>query len=297
MACFHKLLSFGADPDPRDTFGNTPNHYAAEDGAVDILDVLLNQKVNVNAQDITSKTPLMKATRNGKLNAVKRLIKAKALLNICDRNMDTALHFAARQGSEALVSALIEAGADVNLKNHWGHTPLFEAVNYNNKAAAVRLLVVPSCNVNASDNKTGDTALHVAIHLLKFNYDFNTPARQDGDGQHKSIVRLALERKNVQVLHLLSQIGYVITTEGIREDEYEVLQNLYLIIPPVRTLKQLCRKTIRQCLGFGIRVKMNNLGLPATLQSYLLLDDILHKCFYCAHRWQQCATCDTCRRT
>lgn len=163
MACFHKLLSFGADPDPRDTFGNTPSHYAAEDGAVDILDVLLHQKVNVNAQDITSKTPLMKATRNGKLNAVKRLIKAKALLNICDRNMDTALHFAARQGSEALISALIEAGADVNLKNHWGHTPLFEAVNYNNKAAAVRLLVVPSCNVNASDNKTGDTALHVAI--------------------------------------------------------------------------------------------------------------------------------------
>ena len=51
MACFHKLLSFGANADSRDTFGNTPCHYAAEDGAVMFLDVLLHRKsVDPNAQ-------------------------------------------------------------------------------------------------------------------------------------------------------------------------------------------------------------------------------------------------------
>jgi len=51
MACFHKLLSFGAKPDARDTFGNTPCHYAAEDGDVIILDVLLlHPAVDPNAQ-------------------------------------------------------------------------------------------------------------------------------------------------------------------------------------------------------------------------------------------------------
>ena len=51
MACFHKLLSFGAKPDSRDTFGNTPCHYAAEDGDVTILDVLLRHRaVDPNAQ-------------------------------------------------------------------------------------------------------------------------------------------------------------------------------------------------------------------------------------------------------
>lgn len=51
MACFHKLLSFGAKPDARDTFGNTPCHYAAEDGDVIILDVLLRHRsVDPNAQ-------------------------------------------------------------------------------------------------------------------------------------------------------------------------------------------------------------------------------------------------------
>ena len=55
MACFHKLLSFGAKPDARDTFGNTPCHYAAEDGDVIILDVLLRHRaVDPNAQVYTA---------------------------------------------------------------------------------------------------------------------------------------------------------------------------------------------------------------------------------------------------
>ena len=50
-ACFHKLLSFGAKPDARDTFGNTACHYASEDGDVLLLDVLLRQRtVDPNAQ-------------------------------------------------------------------------------------------------------------------------------------------------------------------------------------------------------------------------------------------------------
>ena len=50
IACFHKLLSFGVNPDPRDTFGNSPCHYAAEDGDCHILDVLLKQPIDLNAQ-------------------------------------------------------------------------------------------------------------------------------------------------------------------------------------------------------------------------------------------------------
>jgi len=62
MACFHKLLSFGAKPDARDTFGNTPCHYAAEDGDVIILDVLLRHRaVDPNAQVRSLITPTVVA--------------------------------------------------------------------------------------------------------------------------------------------------------------------------------------------------------------------------------------------
>lgn len=177
MACFHKLLSFGANPDPRDTFGNTPCHYAAEDGAVNLLDVLLRQSIEPNAQDITGKTPLMKATRNGKIDAVRRLVDAKCDLNVRDRNSDTAFHFAARHGSARLLLVLIAAGrndaaaavqdqkgprSDANVQNQWGHTPLMEAVCYSNKDAAACLLQA-GCDVNLRENRGGDTALHVSV--------------------------------------------------------------------------------------------------------------------------------------
>lgn len=77
----------------------------------------------------------MKATRNGKIEAVKRLLIAKCLVNVRDKNSDTALHFAARHGNVRLLAILTEAGSDLNMQNQWGHTPLMEAVFYNNKVS------------------------------------------------------------------------------------------------------------------------------------------------------------------
>ena len=57
---------------------------------------------------------------------------------------------------------LIDAGADVNVQNQWGHTPLMEAVCYNNKDASQKILSA-SCDVNLREYKSGDTALHVAV--------------------------------------------------------------------------------------------------------------------------------------
>ena len=327
MACFHKLLTFGANPDPRDTFGNSPCHYAAEDGASDILDVLLRQRIVVNAQDITLKTPLMKATRNGKLEAVKRLIRAGCSLNIRDRNLDTSLHYAARHGGGALVAALIDAGSDVNLQNQWGHTPLMEAVCYNNKDAAARLLQA-NCDVNLREFKTGDTALHVAVRknytviveqllrtgklrhmynyagesapfdavlnqkidtirlFLFYNYDLDVPGKLDYDGDDgRTLVQLAVERGHCELLKLFAEVGFVIsapgtnteqrTPPGADADANPLPQKFLAEIPPVRSLKQLCRKVIRKQVSFGITQKVHRLGLPVTLIDYVLLKDIL----------------------
>ena len=56
-------------------------------------------------------------------------------INLHDKNYDTALHFAARQSNDAITSLIIQTDGDVNAKNQCGHTPLMEAVCYNNKVA------------------------------------------------------------------------------------------------------------------------------------------------------------------
>ncbi|CAH1789185.1 unnamed protein product [Owenia fusiformis] len=166
VACFHRLLGEGAALNSRDTFGNTPCSYAADDGNCDILDVLIQKGAQVDVQDITLKTPLMKAARNGKLNAVKRLIAAGCALNIRDKNSDVALHFASKNGNGEIVRVLIAAGSGLNIQNQYGRTPLMEAVYYYQKDA-VAALIEAGCDINRQETKTGDTAMHIAI---KKNY-------------------------------------------------------------------------------------------------------------------------------
>ena len=47
-ACFNWLLWRRADADARDTFGNSPCHYAAEDGLADMVALLLNHVYGAN---------------------------------------------------------------------------------------------------------------------------------------------------------------------------------------------------------------------------------------------------------
>ncbi|KAA3677473.1 uncharacterized protein DEA37_0000419 [Paragonimus westermani] len=170
--CFHfslicVQLNAGAQLDVRDTFGNTPLHYAAEDGDVGLLSLLLNNGSSVDSQDITSKTPLMKAARSGKLWAVRRLIAFGANVNVKDRNDETALHFACRQGSTEITGMLIKAGARLNAQNQSGLTPMMEAVSYNQREAVSLLVKQRDVDLYKRDFTTGDTALHIAV---KKNY-------------------------------------------------------------------------------------------------------------------------------
>ncbi|XP_033761299.1 serine/threonine-protein phosphatase 6 regulatory ankyrin repeat subunit B-like [Pecten maximus] len=166
MACMLLLIAAGAQLDAKDTFSNSPCHYAADDGYCQMLDVLIRRGVNVDTLDITSKTPLMKAVRNNKTDAVLRLLRAQCNINITDRNSDMALHYAARNGCADVLDILISAGSLIDVQNYWGRTPLMETVCYNHKDAVARLLKA-SCDLNRREFKTGDTALHIAI---KRNY-------------------------------------------------------------------------------------------------------------------------------
>ena len=59
-------------------------------------------------------------------------------------------------------------------------------------------------------------------------------------------------------------------------DETRVFTEKFLAeIGSVRSLKQLCRKAARREIGFQIHKKVRRLQLPAALESYLLLEDMM----------------------
>ncbi|HEX4137409.1 MAG TPA: ankyrin repeat domain-containing protein [Bryobacteraceae bacterium] len=122
------------------------------------LHSLLNQKVDVNAPDVTGMTPLIWAAHNDDIATVKMLLAAGANVKAANRYDITALSEAAQCGDGAMIEALVKAGADVNAAFGEGETPLMTA-SRTGSAAGVKALLAAGANVNATDKYRGETAL------------------------------------------------------------------------------------------------------------------------------------------
>ena len=97
-------------------------------GEVAVVRVLLNAGICVNNTDHETKdTPLMLAIRRNNLDLIDLLIKRKADVNAACEHGETPLLYACRFGNYCTIAMLIDAKVDVNKKNNDGQTPLMYA--------------------------------------------------------------------------------------------------------------------------------------------------------------------------
>ena len=119
----------GSSVEPRNIFKDTPLHYAALYGDLEIIQILLECEADINCLDRFGNTPLHYASRNGHHNAAKvarLLIERGAHPNARGFDGFTPLHNALYYGTGRIeiARALIEHGANVEAKNDDGKTPL-----------------------------------------------------------------------------------------------------------------------------------------------------------------------------
>jgi hypothetical protein len=131
------------------------------------LSSLLEQGVEVNAQDQRGLTALMAASMAGDKDAVRILLEHRANVNVADVDGRTALHYAAGQvDASGVILLLLKAGADKNsklsstAKHLAGATPLVVAAGVGN-VNAVRLLVDAGADTTALTHD-GRSALDIA---------------------------------------------------------------------------------------------------------------------------------------
>ncbi|MBP7854775.1 ankyrin repeat domain-containing protein, partial [Candidatus Babeliales bacterium] len=124
-----KAIVNGADVNAVNDRQRTPLHYAAENNAVEFVDLLLKAGAKVNAVDIYQKTPLRDAANNEAIEVVDLLLKAGANVNAVDIYQKTPLHDAAINNAVEVVDLLLQNGADVNAVNLWNETPLDYAIS------------------------------------------------------------------------------------------------------------------------------------------------------------------------
>ena len=179
------LFDRGADINKRDIFGKSSLYYAAENGKVHTVQLLMNLGAELplaqaaaygqtgviktllaagaepSMRGSDGHTALFHAAWVGRLGIVNILLQNGANPNERNKRGSTPLHFCAlqREGKE-LAKKLIDAGADVNAKNIFGYTPLYLSVKYN-KIDMVRILMDNGADENIADD-LGDTPLSLA---------------------------------------------------------------------------------------------------------------------------------------
>ncbi len=112
---------------------------------------------NPNQVDEQSRTGLHYAALNGNLQIMAILIKADVKLNVTDKLGDTPLHLAADRNQTEAAKLLLDVGAEVDPQNKDGMTPLMIAASRGN-LELVRALLGKGASVTRTDY-TGRDAL------------------------------------------------------------------------------------------------------------------------------------------
>jgi uncharacterized protein len=109
------LLKGGANPNARNQFGATPMSEGALSGNVAILEKLLKAGADPDSPGADGQTPLMIIARTDNIAAAKLLLDHGAHVDAREKQKDqTALMWASAESQPAMVRELIAHGADVN---------------------------------------------------------------------------------------------------------------------------------------------------------------------------------------
>jgi ankyrin repeat protein len=119
---------------------------------------LLRQHANVNAPQVDGMTALHWASYQDDLETAELLLRAGADAKAASRHGVTPLSLACTNGNAALVRLLLRAGADPNAALPGGEAPLMTASRVGS-LASVKALLERGANVDAKDDRRGQTAL------------------------------------------------------------------------------------------------------------------------------------------
>jgi cytohesin len=109
-----------ADRDPDNKDGITPLHLAAHDGLERVVEYLVRkEKREVNALTSNAETPLHFGAASGNVNIIRTLLNGGSNVNAVDRDGVSALHKASATGQIKVALELLKAGANVNAKDRF----------------------------------------------------------------------------------------------------------------------------------------------------------------------------------
>lgn len=148
----------------------------------DILQILVDAKVNINIKDINGDTPLFWAVTHNDFQSAKLLVKGGAELNEQDEYGFTFLHDAVDKGYNEIAYAFIhEPAIKLDLQDKLGRTPLCIAV-IKNRPQIIQELIQAKADLTIQDNRGFTPLMEAAVQnrleivdmLIKAGANLNT---------------------------------------------------------------------------------------------------------------------------
>ncbi|NXM64740.1 NFKB1 factor, partial [Illadopsis cleaveri] len=132
-----------------------------------LLEVIpdLNYNGIINMRNDLYQTPLHLAVITKQAKVVEDLLKAGADVSLLDRHGNSVLHLAATEGDDKILSLLLrheKVSPMVNLPNGEGLSAIHMVVMANSMSC-LKQLIAARVNINAQEQKSGRTALHLAV--------------------------------------------------------------------------------------------------------------------------------------
>lgn len=120
------LIDTGIDVNVADDLGNTPLHYAAKLGEIDMVVQLLREKININAKNKKGQTPLHFAIKKSDKQSelIQVLIDNGANIDSVDQLDRTVAHYSCITGNMSSLMVLVKNHVNLNAVDKEGHTPL-----------------------------------------------------------------------------------------------------------------------------------------------------------------------------
>lgn len=182
-------------------------HFAAFNGDVDTMRMLLEFQPNLELKNYDGNTPLIMAAKGRQHATIKMLVDAGADVNFRTSTGGTAAHFAASMGYVDTVRYLVQLGADVMHENCETGTLLHWAAHSGDTDCIGAMLYEFKIPVDVKDAH-GGTALFTALFMkkveaVKFLLEHGADPQMTIEGDKSTPLHIAVEHANAECVKLL----------------------------------------------------------------------------------------------
>jgi ankyrin repeat protein len=155
-----KLISKGADVNARLDRGITALHFAAMTDNLNVVQLLIDQRADLNACDNICYGTVLHTAINISPNEdiAKLLVESGTKINQKYSFENTELHLAAMKGYDDLVLLLIKHGADIQAMNGYNHTALYYAAKHGYSKTADVLIAAGARKSDITETNYGKAA-------------------------------------------------------------------------------------------------------------------------------------------